>query len=300
MLKFKPEYKEKPWGGRRFQEKFGRELPSDAPFGESWELADIEEGQSIVADGEHAGKPLGELWQAGIVGGTGEGAFPFVLKWLDTTDYLSVQVHPDEEFCKNTLLGAPKTEAWLIAHVEAKSKLLIGNYPGLDAHLLKQAVQRRTVRKWMYEAGPRQGEIYLVQAGTMHAIGGGFLMLEVQQPSDTTFRIFDWERVGLDGKPRELHLDEAVACVRYNRFDLPQPCRDKVVGPCFQMELKPMGSALPDVGLRVLVAHEGNCRLLVDGSPVTLIYGDVVVLEPSESVVSVGLGSCMLITEPAN
>ena len=297
MLRFKPYYKTKPWGGRRIAERFGRELP-DGPIGEAWELVDLPDRESEVASGPRAGEKLGELWRSGALGGSAVGDFPFLLKWLDTNEIMSVQVHPDEEFCRNTRLGQPKTEAWYICHAEHKSKLLVGNYPGLDPTTLKQAAERGSLKKWMYEASPRPGDIYLVEAGTMHAIGAGFLILEVQQPSDTTFRIHDWGRLDSEGQPRDLNLDEAAACIRYNRFDLPQPTRDTVTGPCFKLDVLQMGSALPAEGLRVVVAEKSPTRLIVDEEVCELGAGEVVVMEPSEREVTLGLGSCVLVTEP--
>jgi mannose-6-phosphate isomerase class I len=150
----------------------------------------------------------------------------------------------------------------------------------------------------MYEASPRPGDIYLIEAGTMHSVGSGFVLLEVQQPSDTTYRIHDWGRVGDDGAARELHLDEASACIRYNRFDLPQPSRDALVGPCFKLDVLQMGTALPSDGLRVVVAEKSPTRLIFGDTEHELSAGDIVVLEPSEQVVTLALGSCVLLTEP--
>ena len=297
MLKFAAQYHHKPWGGRRMTEHFGRTLP-DGDVGESWELVDLEDQQSLVLEGPQAGAKLGDLWRAGALGGSGEGGFPFLLKWLDTHDKMSVQVHPDEEFCRNTRQGSPKTEAWYVAHAEHKSKLLVGNYPGLDPVTLKQAVERGSLEKWMYEATPRPGDMYLIEAGTMHCVGPGFLLLEVQQPSNTTYRIHDWGRTSSDGEARELHLDEASACIRYNRFDLPQPDRAKLTGPTFLIETMQMGTAFPAEGLRVVVADKKPVKLIGDQGEEHLQFGDVVVIEPGDGLVALASGSCILITEP--
>ena len=297
MLRFEPEYHLKPWGGRRMAQLFSRTLP-EGQVGESWELSELPGHENVVSSGPKKGEKLGELWRSGALGGDGQGPFPFVLKWLDTHERMSVQVHPDEEFCRNTRIGNPKTEAWYIAHAEHKSKFLAGNYPGLDSTTLKQAVERGSLEKWMYEAAPRPGDMYLLEAGTIHAMGAGFLVLEVQQPSDTTFRIHDWGRVDENGEPRELHFDEAAACVRYDRFDLPQPDRAKVRGPCFVMETVQMGTAFPKEGLRVVIADKKPVKLIGDHGEEHLKFGDVVVIEPSDGIVALASGSCVLITEP--
>ena len=132
----------------------------------------------------------------------------------------------------------------------------------------------------------------------MHSVGSGFVLLEIQQPSDTTYRIHDWGRLGDDGVARELHLDEASACIRYNRFDLPQPSRDALVGPCFKLDVLQMGTALPSDGLRVVVAEKSPTRLIFGETEHELSAGDIVVLEPSEQAVTLALGSCVLLTEP--
>ena len=268
-------------------------------MGESWELAELAELVSRVDSGEREGESLGELWRAGILGGSAAGPFPFLLKWLDTMERMSAQVHPDSEFCKNTKCGSPKTEAWLVAEAEPKSKLLIGNYPGLDGSTLVQAIKRGSLEKWMYEAIPRPGDMYLVEAGTLHSIGPGFLILEVQQPSDLTFRLYDWGRVDDSGESRELHVEQAAACIHYDRFDLPRPKRSEVVGPTFQMKIIKMGMSIEAFGLRVFVAHSDDVRLLVGESELILKYGDVVVGEQSDGPISVASGTCTLLSEPA-
>jgi len=267
--------------------------------GESWELAEVAGVVSRVDSGDREGESLGDLWRAGVLGGSANGPFPFLLKWLDTMERMSAQVHPDLEFCNNTKCGSPKTEAWLVAEAEAKSKLLIGNYPGLDGPTLVQAIKRGSLEKWMYEAIPRAGDMYLVEAGTLHSIGAGFLILEVQQPSDLTFRLYDWGRVGDSGESRELHVEQAAACIHYHRFDLPRPKRSEVVGPTFQMKIIKMGTSMEALGLRVFVAHSNDVRLLVGESEFILKYGDVMVGEQSDGPISVASGTCTLLSEPA-
>ena len=296
MLRFKPHYEMKPWGSRRFESCFSRELP-EGSVGESWELFELEGRGSVVESGKREGEALGELWRSGLLGGSGEGPFPFLLKWLDTSEQMSVQVHPDAEFCQNTQCGPPKTEAWLVAEVEPKSKLLIGNYPGLDPQTLMQAVERGTLEKWMYETVPRPGDMYLVEAGTLHSVGAGFLLLEVQQPSDVTFRLYDWGRKDDKGEERELMVEQATACVHYDRFDLPRPRKKEVEGPSFRMQLLGMGARVEPNQLRVFAAHKGAVRLLAEGSEYELSYGDIVVAEVSDGPISVASGSCAFISE---
>jgi mannose-6-phosphate isomerase len=296
MLRFVPQYALAPWGGRRLEHEFGRNLP-DGPVAEAWELVDLEDRQSVVAEGQHAGEPLGDLWRGGILGGTAVGEFPFLLKWLNTEDRLSVQVHPDEEACADLGQGRPKSEAWYVAHSEPGAILLVGHYPGLDQATLRQAALGGTIHKWLYELAPRVGDMYLNPPGMLHAIGSGFLLLEVQQPSDTTFRLYDWDRIGLDGKPRELHLDEGLRSVAYARHGPPKAERQQVVGPSFTMRSIRAGTELPPGTLRVLVAHASGCHLASETGDCIVDYGDVVVAEAGESV-RLTSGFAMVLGEP--
>lgn len=296
MLRFKPQYKSRPWGGRRLADEFGRRIP-DGPIGESWELSDFGEHRSVVAAGPQEGKRLGELWSGGLLGGSAEGEFPFLLKWLDTADKLSVQVHPDQHICRELADARPKTEAWCIARSTGDATMLLGHYPGLDPSTLAQAAKGGTIQKWMYETRPQAGEMILVKAGTLHAIGGGFLVLEVQQPSDTTFRVYDWQRLGLDGHPRALHLEEAAKSVDYERWGPARMQRREIEGPCFRIKKLRPGTDIPPTELRVLVADEGPLSLKHEGGLTKMDFGDVVVAEVSDGPISTVGAPCLWVTE---
>ncbi|MEO0811989.1 MAG: type I phosphomannose isomerase catalytic subunit, partial [Myxococcota bacterium] len=250
MLRFLPTYKSAPWGGRAIAEQLGRTGIPDGPVGESWELASFEDYDSRVQRGHLEGKSLSELWPTGALGGSAQGPFPFLLKWINATDFLSVQVHPDEETCARLDEGAPKSEAWLIVDKGEESAILAGHYPGLDGTTLKLAAEGGTVRKWLYEMRPRVGDMIPIEPGTLHSIGPGYLLLEVQQPSATTYRVYDWGRMGLDGKPRELHLPQAVETVDFKRSGPPKSRRDRVSGPCFDMRIVQAGARVEAGPLR--------------------------------------------------
>jgi mannose-6-phosphate isomerase len=297
MLRFQPHYMPLVWGGRRLQTDFGRTLP-DGPVGESWELVELPDRESVAAAGPHAGEPLGKLWRAGVLGGSAKGAFPFLLKWIDAAQNLSVQVHPPEATCKQLGYGRPKTEAWYVAALTPKAVLMMGHFPGFDAPTLKLAASSGTLGKWLYETRPREGDIFFLESGTVHAIGDGCLLLEVQQPSDTTFRIYDWGRMGIDGAPRQLHLDEAAQSVNYAKHGALKSQRDGVVGPCFTMRPVTLGEQIPGQQLRVFVADRGQVHLHGAGGRVVLQRGDVVVAEPQDGAVTLEAGSAVLLGEP--
>ena len=296
MLRFEPIYTSRSWGGRRIEHELGRTLPS-GPIGESWELVDLGERQSRVIEGHHAGKTLGELWRAGMLGGSATGSFPFLVKWIDTEDKTSVQVHPDAAACAKLGKGQPKSEVWYIANADPGAVILLGHYPGLDAATLRQAATGGTVHKWLYEITPKVGDMLPVPAGTLHAIGAGFLLLEVQETSDTTFRVYDWKRIGLDGRPRELHLEEAIAAVSFARVGPPKPQRQDVEGPGFLMRLWHSGVELPAQMLRVIVAETGHVTVVTERGDVTLEFGDLVLLEPQDGKARLLNGSAMFVTE---
>jgi mannose-6-phosphate isomerase len=299
MLRFEPQYKSTIWGGRRLAERFSRTLPA-GPIGESWELADLQQHMSRVPSGPRAGELLGELWRNGALGGSARGEFPFLLKWLDTNDYLSVQVHPDEAACRRMGAGLPKSEAWLVAHCEPGANLYLGHRAGLDAEGLEQAAGDGSIGDWLLEIRPPVGTLVPVPAGTLHAIGPGYLLLEVQQPSDTTYRVYDWDRLDTDGRPRELHVAQASAAVNYERSGTPGIQTDEVVGPTFTMQILAPESVVPGDSLQVFVAHGGDTELWFSGTHLALERGAVVVAEPGDGDVRVGGEACVLITEPAS
>jgi mannose-6-phosphate isomerase len=297
MLRFEPIYTFALWGGRRIETELGRVLPP-GPIGESWELVDLGERQSLVAEGPHKGRALRELWLSGALGGSARGDFPCLVKWLDTEDKTSVQVHPDQAACDKLSKGRPKSEAWYVANADPGSVILLGHHPGLDAATLRQAAIGGTVHKWLYEVVPKVGDLLSVPAGTLHAIGGGFLLLEVQESSDTTFRVFDWRRIGLDGRPRELHLDEALVAVNFARVGPSKTQHQEVTGPRFMMRVWRGGSELAATGLRILIAEAGHTRLSTERGEATLELGDVVVMEPTDGRIRLISGSAVVVTEP--
>jgi mannose-6-phosphate isomerase len=292
-----PHYMPLVWGGRRLHTDFGRVMP-DGPVGESWELVELPQKQSVAGAGPFEGQELGTLWRNGALGGSAQGPFPFLLKWIDAAQNLSVQVHPTEATCKQLGYGNPKTEAWYVVGLSAEAKLMMGHFPGFDAPTLKLAAASGTLGKWLYETRPREGDIFFLESGTVHAIGDGCLLLEVQQPSDTTFRIYDWGRMGIDGKPRQLHLDEAAASVTYDKPGALKSQRQGVVGPCFSMRPLALQTPVQPERLRVFVADKGEALLHSMKGKTTLRRGDVIVAEPSDGPVSLQSGSAVLLGEP--
>jgi len=207
-----PSLQVKVWGGRKLQDLMGKTLPTDAPYGEAWEVHDT----SIVANGALAGQTLGELLKLYGTDLVGEGndpneGFPLLAKILDANDWLSIQVHPNDEQAL-ALEGQPrgKTEAWVILDVEPNSQLIIGVKSGTSREEMAQAIRNNTLEELVVYANVKVGDVLYLPANTVHALGPGLLIYEIQQSSNTTYRLYDFGRMGLDGNPRELHIDKGV------------------------------------------------------------------------------------------
>jgi len=200
------------WGGRRLESELGKTLPTYEPYGESWELHD----SAVIANGAYAGRTVGEVLAALGPALVGDGfdlseGFPLLIKFLDANDWLSVQVHPDDAQAR-ALENQPrgKTEAWVVLDAVPGARLVIGVTPGTDRAAMAQAIAANTLEDLLVYAEVTAGDVLYMAAGTVHALGPGTLIYEVQQSSDLTYRLYDWGRVGLDGQPRPLHIDKGV------------------------------------------------------------------------------------------
>ena len=232
VITFKPLYMERVWGGRKLEQVYGRNLPTpETPYGESWEMTDRPDEQSIVNHGPLAGKSLGDLWQnqREQVFGTGFeniDHFPLLIKILDARDDLSIQVHPPANIAPS-LGGEPKTEMWYIAEATPEAMLYVGLKSGVSKDDFQQAIDNGRVDDVVHAIKPQKGDSIFIPSGRLHAIGAGLLIYEIQQNSDTTYRVFDWNRKGLDGQPRQLHIEESMRCIDFNDIE---PAMDQADG----------------------------------------------------------------------
>ncbi len=216
-LIFDPILKVRVWGGSALKGRVA-DAPAD-PVGESWEVADHGDDTSVVAAGTCRGRSLRELFRADREGLCGQAvdpaaptAFPLLLKLIDATDNLSVQVHPDDAYARQYRPGElGKTEAWYVLEAAPAGKVYRGVKPGVSRERFARALADGTVAGLLNGFKVVPGDVLFLPAGTLHALGAGVRIAEIQQNSDTTFRVFDWNRVGLDGQPRELHVDHALA-----------------------------------------------------------------------------------------
>jgi mannose-6-phosphate isomerase len=222
LLRFAPLFKRYLWGGRRLGTLLGKPIGEGEDYAESWEVADHESGQSIVAGGTLAGMTLGQVvekYGKELLGRHWDGVarFPLLFKYLDCRRVLSVQVHPnDASAAKQVPPDLGKTEAWVILAAEPGSVVYAGLKRGFDRAALEREVHRATTELCLHKFEPQVGDCIFIPAGAVHALGAGLVVAEIQQASDTTFRLFDWNRVGPDGKPRQLHVEESLTAIDYS------------------------------------------------------------------------------------
>ena len=270
-LIFSPLYMERIWGGRALERLPGRHLPEGRPIGESWEIVDREEAQSVVAEGPLQGKSLHELWaehreeifgrrylQAGD-------RFPLLCKLLDARDRLSVQVHPPAEIAPQ-LGGEPKTEMWYFLACDPGSTIYAGLAAGITRDSFEKSLADGTVESSLHKLPTQQGDSIFIPSGRLHAIGAGNLIVEIQQNSDTTYRVFDWNRAGLDGKPRELHVKESLASIDFgDHTPALSQAASGVIAECLHFRVKKMLLTAP----ATLIAPD-------DFAIVTVVQGEAV------------------------
>jgi mannose-6-phosphate isomerase len=294
-LIFKPIFQERIWGGRQIESLYGKPLPPGVPIGESWEICDRPEAQSEIVNGPLAGKTLHWIMQhhsRELLGSARalNGRFPLLVKILDAREKLSLQVHPPASKAK-ALGGEPKTEIWYITRAERDAELYVGLREGVSREEFETKVKEGTVAKCFHRIPVRAGDAMFLPSGRVHAIGAGLVIFEIQQNSDTTYRVFDWNRVDAQGKPRQLHVAESLECIDFEDFepepiraDLPEPApanvhiQTLVEDPLFRVETV---SLVPPahVDYSVQVPHviamiEGSATVLHDRFPVELSPGE--------------------------
>lgn len=234
-LIFEPTFRDYIWGGRRLATVLNKPLPAEGDFAESWEVVDHGDDQSVVANGPMKGRTLGQLVKEfpQDLFGTKKATptFPLLFKFLDANRDLSIQVHPDDTM--GATLDPPdlgKTEAWYILDAEPGAKVYVGLKEEVTRDDLAAAVAANRVIECMHVIEPKAGDCLFIPAKTVHALGKGLLVAEIQQASNTTFRLFDWNRVGADGQPRPLHIDQSLETIDYERGPVeprvPQPTSD--------------------------------------------------------------------------
>lgn len=222
-LLFQPIFKERVWGGRNLARLYGKPIPEGKPIGESWEITDRPEGVSVIANGPLAGSSLRWLMEnhrRDVLGADAAtaGPFPVLVKILDAQQTLSIQVHPPASVAA-TLGGEPKTELWFITDSTPQAELFVGLKAGVTREAFEHHIQNGTVAEALHRVAVKPGSTMFLPSGRLHSIGAGNVLFEIQQNSDTTYRVFDWNRTGLDGQPRELHVPQSLASIDFDDFE---------------------------------------------------------------------------------
>jgi mannose-6-phosphate isomerase len=309
-LRFEPIYQERIWGGHRLRTTFSRVLPAGKRIGESWEISDYGDQLSVIANGPLRGRTLRELMRTNAESILGRSAFdrtspaanwalrfPLLVKWIDAQESLSIQVHPPDGHARLPAGERGKTECWLVLDAEPESAIYLGLRGGIDLTLLRRELARGTIDRCLNRFPACPGDFFFVPAGTLHAIGSGVLLGEVQQTSDTTFRLFDWNRTDpATGQPRVLQVEAALECIDF-QSPVPRPTNianaatgavTTLVGfdrsPHFAVSWRRLET--PD-----LVVESGRCRILMCVSGAANLAG-------AFETVPLTSGDCVLL--PAN
>lgn len=282
-LTFHPILKERVWGGDNLATLYGKPAKPGAIIGESWEISDRAEDESIVAEGPLAGRSLHWLIQeygTSLLGGSqlNNGRFPLLIKILDAREKLSLQVHPPAAKCRE-LGGEPKTEMWYVAHAQPGAELYVGLRKGVTRSEFERKMKDGTVDECFHRITVEAGDTMFLPSGRVHALGAGLVIFEIQQNSDTTYRVHDWGRVGLDGKSRELHCEQSLACIDFEDFepalakpgpsDLAAASASRLVqSEWFTVDLiglEPEARLVRSSGLNILGVIQGSLRLMHQG-----------------------------------
>ena len=291
-ITFHPILKERVWGGRELERLYHKPLPPGVRIGESWEISDRPGDVSVIANGPLAGKDLRWLMEHHAAGILGSGAppgvrFPLLIKILDAQDKLSLQVHPPPAKAAE-LGGDPKTELWFVAKAASDAELYAGLKRGVTRAGFERKVRSGAVAECFHRVEVRSGDAMFLPSGRVHALGAGLVIFEIQQNSDTTYRVFDWNRPGLDGQPRELHIPQSLASIDFDDFEpslLPavwtrdggQGVRPLVRHPLFTVEVQQLAAgesaALEPDKMQIIGLLEGQAKLCGGGVTVGLAPG---------------------------
>ena len=292
-LIFAPIFKERIWGGRKLERLYGKKILAGKTIGEAWEISDRPGDASVIANGPLAGKNLRWLMEhhaAEILGGAKpatNGGFPLLCKILDAREKLSLQVHPPANKAAE-LKGEPKTEMWFIADAAPDASLYVGLKRGVTRADFEKKIADGSVADCFHRLPVKAGDTMFLPSGRVHAIGDGLVIFEIQQNSDTTYRVFDWKRVGLDGQPRELHIAQSLASIDFNDFE-PKLVETKFVAdgmvqkrslvndPLFNVEAWKLHASatgfLKSKKLQIIAATSGDMEIKSGSTAVNLSAG---------------------------
>ena len=306
IMKLIPTGKDYLWGGTRLRDEYGKKIDM-TPLAESWECSVHPDGPSFVANGQYKGKTLKEVLEAHpeYIGTKANGVLPILAKFIDAKKDLSVQVHPDDEYARENENDNGKTEMWYIIDAEEGASLIYGFMHKVTKEKLERAIERGELDKHLQKVEVHKGDLYFVPAGTVHGIGKGILLAEIQESSNVTYRVYDYDRVDKNGKKRELHFDNAVQVMDMGVVpDIKQKkrmvkyypgCSRELLCRCKYFETeriqvtKGFSFSVREESFQVLMCLDGYGQVEVDGDkPVRFTKGETVFLPA-------GIGRCLII-----
>jgi mannose-6-phosphate isomerase len=315
ILRFQPLLKQLIWGGRRLGERLGKPLGLDSDYAESWEIVDHGHDQSLVVGGPLMGMSLGELvrqHRAWLLGPASQAkSFPLLLKYLDCERVLSVQVHPDDLYgSRMPIPDRGKTEAWYVIDAAPGSLVYAGLRQGVGRDEFSQAIADGTIEQTLHAFHPEPGDCIFIPAGTVHAIGAGLLVAEIQQSSDTTFRIFDWNRTDAAGSKRKLHVADSLEVIDFAAGPV-NPIRGdalktgwRTLVDCDKFTFKSLVGGEATVGgdghCHLLTVPSGSAQIWVESAEIELGVGETILIPAAMGplVCTVSDGSCLLTMQP--
>ena len=310
IMKLIPSGKDYLWGGTRLKDEYGKKIDM-TPLAESWECSVHTDGPCYVANGRYKGKTLKEVLEEHpeYVGTKANGEFPILAKFIDAKKDLSVQVHPDDEYARENEKDNGKTEMWYIIDADEGASLIYGFKHKVSKEILERAIEKGELSKHLQKVEVHKGDLFFVPAGTVHGIGKGILLAEVQESSNVTYRVYDYDRVDKNGKKRELHFDKAVQVMDMGIApDIKQKkrlvkyypgCSRELLCRCKYFETeriqvtKGFSFSVMENSFQVLMCLDGYGQVEVDGDkPVRFSKGETVFLPA-------GIGRCLIIGDTA-
>lgn len=298
-----PAFKDYLWGGTRLKEEFGKKSDLDI-VAESWELSTHKDGQSVVASGEFAGMTLGEFVEKNpsVLGENCKKFefFPILIKFIDAKDNLSIQVHPDDEYALKNTGGYGKTEMWYILDCEEGASLYYGFKEEITKEQFKASIEDNTLLDYLNKVEVKKGDVYFIEAGTVHAIGKGIVICEIQQNSNTTYRVYDYDRRDAQGNARELHVEKALeVSVTKPPMEYKQE-NENLLAKCkyFTVEKADvdgeMEFAIDETSFKSVIVTEGDGTLTLGDCEMQIKKGDSIFIPAQNGKFSVK-GNCNII-----
>jgi mannose-6-phosphate isomerase len=294
-LQFEPILKERIWGGRKLNSILNKPITSDIT-GESWEISTVEGDVSIVANGDLAGKSLNDLIQSNPEAIIGTEVyrkfgkqFPLLFKYLDAREDLSIQVHPNDELAKKRHNSFGKTEMWYVMQADNNARIIVGFKENSNKLEYLENLKNKTLLSILDDVKVKEGDVFFLETGTVHAIGAGLVIAEIQQTSDITYRLYDFERVDCQGKTRELHIDLALDAINYNKVDTHKKYNRElnqsntvVDCPYFTTNFLPLKGKLEveksGISFTVYMCVDGSFELESNGTKLEYKKGDTVLI----------------------